>query len=133
VETGSGANRDDTPRRRFATDLDTLRNEVVIETFRPSGPGGQRRDKKETAVRLRHLPSGVTVVASERRSQATNLEIAFNRLRAKLARLSRPVKRRVRTKPPVSALQQRLERKRRQSEKKRLRQTLDISSEVDTP
>lgn len=133
METSGDANRDDTPRRRFATDLDTLRNEVVIETFRPSGPGGQRRDKKETAVRLRHLPSGVTVVASERRSQATNLEIAFNRLRAKLARLNRPVKRRVRTKPPVSALQQRLERKRRQSEKKRLRQMLDISSEVDTP
>ena len=132
METSGDANRDDTPRRRFATDLDTLRNEVVIETFRPSGPGGQRRDKKETAVRLRHLPSGVTVVASERRSQATNLEIAFNRLRAKLARLNRPVKRRVRTKPPVSALQQRLERKRRQSEKKRLRQMLDISSEVDT-
>ena len=132
METSGDANRDDTPRRRFATDLETLRNEVVIETFRPSGPGGQRRDKKETAVRLRHLPSGVTVVASERRSQATNLEIAFNRLRAKLARLNRPVKRRVRTKPPVSALQQRLERKRRQSEKKRLRQTLDISSEVDT-
>ena len=133
METGSDANRDDMPRRRFATDLETLRNEVVIETSRSSGPGGQRRDKKETAIRLTHLPSGIRVVASERRSQAMNLEIAFNRLRAKLARLNQPRKRRIRTRPTLSAIQKRIEQKRRLSEKKRLRRVLDISSDVETP
>ena len=131
METGSDANRDDTSGGRFATDLDTLRREVVVETYRPSGPGGQRRDKKETAVRLTHPPSGVSVIASERRSQAMNLQVAFERLQEKLAELSRPRKRRIRTKPSASALQKSGEEKKQQSEKKKRRKKLDASGELD--
>jgi len=120
------------PRKRFATNIKSLQKEVSIRTSRSRGPGGQRRDKKETAVRLTHRPSGITVVASERRSLATNLEIAFQRLKAKLAKLNRPTKQRTRTKPTASAIQKRLEQKKRQSEKKKVRRSLDISSEEGT-
>jgi ribosome-associated protein len=131
METGRDANQDDTLGRRFAVDLDTLRREVVVETYRPSGAGGQRRDKKETAVRLTHPPSGITVIASERRSQAMNLQVAFERLQEKLAQLNQPRKQRIRTEPSASALQKSEEEKRRQSERKKRRKKLDTSEELD--
>ena len=131
METGSEVNRDDTSDRRFATDLDTLRREVIVETYRPSGAGGQRRDKKETAVRLTHPPSGITVIASERRSQAMNLQVAFKRLQEKLAQLNQPKKQRIGTEPSASALRKSEEEKKRQSEKKKRRKKLDASGELD--
>jgi len=132
MEASEGTSPSPNPRKRSATSLRTLRKDVSISTSRSHGPGGQRRDKKETAVRLTHLPTGITVVASERRSQATNLEIAFQRLRAKLAKLNKPTKRRGRTKPTASAIEKRIEQKKRLSQKKTARRELDISSDVDT-
>lgn len=52
---------------------------------RRSGPGGQRRNKTETAVQILHLPSGISASASERRSQAENRRLALRRLRLALA------------------------------------------------
>ncbi|MBA9075340.1 peptide chain release factor H [Rufibacter quisquiliarum] len=58
--------------------------DVVYESMRASGPGGQHVNKTESAVRARHVPSGVTVVASERRSQHQNKAEARQRLQEKL-------------------------------------------------
>jgi protein subunit release factor B len=111
-----------TGQQKFDTDLEVLKKQVTIETYRSSGPGGQRKNKVETAVRLRHLPSGMTVVATEHRSQADNRKLAFERLRDRLIKLNRPRKRRIRTSVPLIAAEKRMEEKKIRSKKKRLRQ-----------
>lgn len=116
---------------RFATDMATLEKEVVVEPYRGPGPGGQRKNRKETAVRLTHTPSGIVVVASERRSQAQNREIAFQRLIKKLTNLNRPRKRRIPTKPSAGAIRRQQENKDKLSQKKRLRLKSSASQEVD--
>jgi len=129
VQTGDGSSP--IHPRRFATDIATLEKEVIVEPYRAPGPGGQRRNRKETAVRLTHPPSGITVVASERRSQAQNREIAFDRLIKKLAQLNRPRKRRIPTKPSAGAIRRQKEAKEKLSHKKRLRLKSGVSSELD--
>jgi protein subunit release factor A len=103
-------------------DPEILKRQVSIETYRSSGPGGQRKNKTETAVRIKHLPSGITVIATEYRSQAQNRELAFERLRERLQKLNRPRKRRVPTKVPIRVTERIKEEKRKRSAKKRLRQ-----------
>ncbi len=70
----------------------TLLAECDVDTYRASGPGGQKRNKTESAVRLRHRPSGLSVIAEESRSQHENRARALRRLRQMLAlRLRRPI------------------------------------------
>jgi len=106
----------------FETDPEILKKQVVIETYRSKGPGGQRKNKTETAVRLKHLPSGITVVAAEQRTQSQNLRQAFARLRMRLARLNRPRKRRIPTSTPVKAHERRIGEKKLHSKVKSFRQ-----------
>ncbi|GBG65218.1 hypothetical protein CBR_g50009 [Chara braunii] len=65
------------------SDQELLR-QCQVDTYRASGPGGQHRNKTESAVRLRHV-SGVVANASERRSQHQNKEMALQRLRQSIA------------------------------------------------
>ena len=62
-----------------------LLEDCDVRFLRRSGPGGQRRNKVETAVALRHRTTGVTAEAAERRSQAENRDVALFRLRINLA------------------------------------------------
>jgi hypothetical protein len=57
----------------------------AVDTYRASGPGGQHRNKTESAVRLRHQPSGLVAHGDETRSQAENKLRALRRLREHLA------------------------------------------------
>jgi protein subunit release factor B len=107
---------------KFNTDFETLRRQVIIETYRSSGPGGQRKNKTETAVRLKHLPSGITVTATEHRFQSQNLRLAFERLQKQLLKLNRPKKRRIPTSVSLKAKERRIEEKKIHSKKKRFRQ-----------
>lgn len=131
MATSGGADSDEgSGRKHIAMDAESVGKEVVVETYRAPGPGGQRKNKKETAVRLTHKPTGLTVVASERRSQAMNREIAFERLLKRLAELNRPKKRRIRTRPSPSSVTAHREEKERQSRKKKLRDRVDIPGEL---
>ncbi|KAH7519778.1 hypothetical protein FEM48_Zijuj08G0073300 [Ziziphus jujuba var. spinosa] len=62
-----------------------LMSQCQLETFKASGPGGQHRNKRESAVRLKHLPTGLIAQAVEDRSQHMNRASALDRLRTILA------------------------------------------------
>lgn len=58
--------------------------QCAVDTYRASGPGGQKRNKTSSAVRLRHSPTGLLVIAEESRSQHENRARALRRLRQAL-------------------------------------------------
>lgn len=62
-----------------------LLSDCKISKTRRSGPGGQHRNKVETAVIITHTPTGISAEANERRSQEANRKQALHRLRLKLA------------------------------------------------
>ena len=102
------------------SDEDLLR-ECEIDTFRASGPGGQHVNKTESAVRLKHLPSGVVVTSRQERSQHQNKALCLRKLRAKVAQLNHRPAKRVLTRVPRSAKKRTLEAKARRSRIKQLR------------
>jgi hypothetical protein len=59
---------------------DQLLAQCEVDTYRASGPGGQKRNKTSSAVRLRHPPTGLLVIAEESRSQHENKAKALARL-----------------------------------------------------
>ena len=65
--------------------IKTNDRDIVYETLRSSGPGGQNVNKVETAVRATHLPSGLSVLASDMRTQVQNKKLARERLVMKLS------------------------------------------------
>ena len=66
----------------------TVRKEDLrIDTFRGSGAGGQNRNKRDTAVRITHILTGISVSAQDQRTQGQNLKNAFKRLVEKLVPL----------------------------------------------
>jgi len=103
--------------------LERLLRECDVETYRSSGPGGQKKNKTESSVRIRHRPSGLVRIATESRSQARNRRLALERLEQALAARARRRTPRVATRPSGAARARRLEGKRRLAYKKRLRRS----------
>jgi len=69
----------------LSLDDERLLAECDVQTYRASGPGGQHRNKVESAVRIRHRPTGVEAVACDSRVQQENRRIALRRLREAIA------------------------------------------------
>ena len=103
--------------------LKRLMAECDVEPFKSSGPGGQKKNKTESSVRVRHRPSGITRIATESRSQTRNRELALERVWAELQRRAHRPKPRRPTRPSRGAVEERLGQKRRISEKKKVRRT----------
>jgi protein subunit release factor B len=99
--------------------------DLVFTFFKSSGPGGQKKNKTESAVRLQHLPTGIIVTATESRSQAVNKRVALIRLRERLLALRQRRKKRVATRPTKASRKRRIEEKGRRSEIKHGRGKVD--------
>ena len=109
---------------QYATDRESLERDSDITFFVAGGPGGQHRNKVSSGVRLLHIPSGVVVSATERRSQAANREVAFARLAARLDALSVWQAPRVATRPSRAARERRRTLKRQRSTTKQARKSV---------
>ena len=103
------------------SDEDLLK-ECNVDTFRAGGKGGQHLNKTESAVRMTHLPTGTVVSCQDERSQYQNKRKCLLQLREKLVALNYRPPKRIQTRKPRSAKEKILKTKRKQSQKKQLRQ-----------
>lgn len=111
-----GRMADETP----ITDEDLL-EQCDVQTFRASGKGGQSVNTADSAVRLRHRATGITVTCRRERSQLLNKRACLARLREKLAAHAYEAPPRVATKEPARVKEAVRESKQRQAARKRLR------------
>jgi len=110
-------------RRRAAAEALRLDDEALLRHceesfFIGSGPGGQHRNKTASAVRLLHPSTGLTVTATERRSQVQNRATALRRLREALRALSFVPRVRKPTRPSRGSKERRLSAKRHHAQRK---------------
>ena len=99
-----------------------LLDQCRVDVFRSGGKGGQHQNVTESGVRLTHLPTETVATSRRFRSQHANKRQALLTLRKRLTALNARKKRRVPTRPPRRAREQRLSLKQRHSSKKILRQ-----------
>lgn len=75
------------PKIEKDNDIHILESELKIDISKSGGPGGQNVNKRETAVRITHIPTGISVKTTSERSQVQNKEKAMQILKGKLYKL----------------------------------------------
>jgi len=65
------------------SDVNLQARDLRIETFRAGGPGGQHQNTTDSGVRITHVPTGVSAISTDERSQHRNRQVALNRLTAR--------------------------------------------------
>lgn len=101
--------------------LARLARECEITAYKSSGPGGQKKNKTESSVRVVHRPTGLTRIATESRSQIRNKEQALQRVWDALEKRRRKPKPRLATKPTRASVERRLKEKSIRSSRRTLR------------
>jgi protein subunit release factor A len=101
-------------------------DEIEISFFKSSGPGGQHKNTTLSAVRVRHLPTGIVVVATDSRSQHRNKERALEELERRLRKRMERKKPRVATRASKASKERRLIAKKLRGERLRVRRAKDV-------
>ena len=107
--------------RLAAMPIEELARACEVEVFHAHGPGGQGVNTTDSAVRMRHVATGIVVVSRESRSQYRNRQLCLQKIREELRRRSVPPAVRHATKPTKASQRRRLDDKRRRSQIKDLR------------
>lgn len=102
-----------------------LARDCEMQAFRASGPGGQGVNTTDSAVRVRHVPTGIVVVSREERSQLRNRERCIEKIREICRRRRRPPRPRKKTHVSAAQKRRRLEAKRARGQLKQLRRRVD--------
>ena len=98
-----------------------LAKDCEVDVFHAHGPGGQGVNTTDSAVRMRHVPTGIVVVSRESRSQYRNRQLCLQKIRDELRRRSVPPTKRIKTKPTKGSQMRRLKAKRERAEVKQSR------------
>lgn len=114
---------EDRPKIYLPKTDEKLLEECEFSAYRSSGKGGQHVNTTDSAVRLKHLPTGIVVTSQEDRSQYQNKLICLQKLREKVEKLNYRKPLRIATKVPYSAKVERRDKKDKRSQTKRLRKT----------
>ena len=104
---------------------DQIVRDCEVQVFRATGPGGQGVNTTDSAVRMRHVPTGITVVSREHRSQLQNRARCAEKIIEICRRRARPPRPRKKTRVPSGQKRRRLEDKRARGKIKQTRRRVE--------